>query len=88
LANLVLSDGYAFTEQVIESQQNAKQSRNEAEKLRDMVRNLQMDLESKKNQTGTVVQDDNRRQEELLQYRQECESLQSWISVMETEMKT
>ncbi|KAF4525125.1 hypothetical protein B566_EDAN005067 [Ephemera danica] len=74
--------------QVIESQQYAKQSHNEAEKLKDTVRNLQKDLDSKRIQSGSVVQEDNRRQEELSRYRQECESLQSWISVMENEMRT
>ncbi|XP_059489562.1 sarcolemmal membrane-associated protein isoform X2 [Neocloeon triangulifer] len=74
--------------QLMESQQNEKQCRNEAEKMKDVVKNLEEEVASCKQLSGKVLQEDNKKNEELQHSQQECKSLQHWISVMEDELKT
>ncbi|CAB3369170.1 Hypothetical predicted protein [Cloeon dipterum] len=74
--------------QLLESQQNEKQSRNEAEKMKDTVKSLEEEVASCKQISGKVLQEDNKKNEELQHSQQECKSLQNWISIMEEELKT
>jgi hypothetical protein len=55
----------------MESQQTAKQSRNEAEQMKDRLKALQEEL---KHHAGS---EDNRSREELIQIRQRCEALEA-----------
>jgi hypothetical protein len=55
----------------MESQQSAKQSRNEAEQMKDRLKALQEEL---KHHAGS---EDNRSHEELVQIRQQCEALEA-----------
>jgi hypothetical protein len=54
----------------MESQQSAKQSRNEAEQMKDRLRAIQEEL---KRYAGS---DDNKSQEEWIQVRQRCKALE------------
>jgi hypothetical protein len=55
----------------MESQQSAKQSRNEAEQMKDRLKALQEEL---KHHAGS---EDNRSREELIEIRRRCESLEA-----------
>lgn len=58
------------SDQLMESQQSAKQSRNEAEQMKDRLRAIQEEL---KRYAGS---DDNKSQEEWIQVRQRCKALE------------
>jgi replicative DNA helicase len=60
-----------ISDQLMESQQSAKQSRNEAEQMKDRLKALQEEL---KHHAGS---EDNRSREELVQIRQRCEALEA-----------
>jgi hypothetical protein len=62
---------YYVSDQLMESQQSAKQSRNEAEQMKDRLKALQEEL--KRHSGG----EDNRSREELIQIRQRCEALEA-----------
>lgn len=62
---------YYVSDQLMESQQSAKQSRNEAEQMKDRLKALQ---EEQKRHSGG---EDNRSREELIQIRQRCEALEA-----------
>lgn len=53
----------------MEAQQSAKQSRNEAEQMKDRLKAIQEEL---KRHSGS---EDNRSREELIQIRKRCETL-------------
>jgi polyhydroxyalkanoate synthesis regulator phasin len=59
-----------FSDQLMEAQQCAKQSRNEAEQMKDRLKAIQEEL---KHHVGS---EDNRSREELIQIRQRCEALE------------
>jgi hypothetical protein len=54
----------------MEAQQSAKQSRNEAEQMKDRLKAIQEEL---KRHAGS---EDNRSREELIQIRKRCEALE------------
>jgi hypothetical protein len=58
------------SDQLMESQQSAKQSRNEAEQMKDRLRAIQEEL---KRHAGS---EDNKNQEEWIQLRQRCKALE------------
>jgi hypothetical protein len=59
------------SDQLMESQQSAKQSRNEAEQMKDRLRAIQEELKRH------VGNEDNKSREELMQVRQRCKSLEA-----------
>lgn len=59
------------SDQLMEAQQSAKQSRNEAEQMKDRLKAIQEEL---KHHSGS---EDNRSQEELIHIRQRCEALEA-----------
>lgn len=62
---------FYYSDQLMESQQSAKQSRNEAEQMKDRLRAIQEEL---KRHAGS---EDNKSQEEWIQVRQRCKALEA-----------
>jgi hypothetical protein len=62
---------FCCSDQLMESQQSAKQSRNEAEQMKDRLKAIQEEL---KRHAGN---EDNKSREELIEVRQLCKALEA-----------
>lgn len=67
------------------AEQNAKQSTNEAEQLKDKIRSLQNELETNKMNISSI--DDNKNSSEIMRLKSDCALLHSKISDLEMEIK-
>ncbi|XP_046392468.1 sarcolemmal membrane-associated protein [Ischnura elegans] len=70
---------------LLTAEQNVKQSRNEAEQLKDKIKSLQVELDTNKINQNSA--DDNKNSSEIMRLTSECALLHSKISELEMDIK-